>query len=127
MTCLLQVHDCIPQHLTFYHSTGDIPNQSSLTFTTGAGPSIAPALPPIKALLRKDALLAPSGAGTRLRGARAPILFDHAPYSLQSRLELRPEDVAAVVEAVVGPEPGGVPLWEVCGLVVGLWVVRFGL
>lgn len=33
---------------------------------------------------------------------------------MQARLELRPEDVAAVVEAVVGAEPGGVNVWEVC-------------
>lgn len=102
---------------------------SVASVTTGAGPSIAPALPPIKALLRKDALAAMPNAGTRLRGGRAPILFDHAPYSRQARLDLRPEDVQAVVEAVVGPEPGGVAVWEVrlCRLAFSLgallWVI----
>ncbi len=83
-------------------------------YTTGAGPSIAPYLPDIRTLLRKAALTNTTHANAaRQRITRAPLLFDHAPYSQQPRLELRGGDVAAVVEAVFGGDGGG-GVWQVC-------------
>lgn len=64
----------------------------------------------ISSLRRQRAGVTPEALrGSAQRRSAARLLFQHAPYSCQERLTLSASDVAAVVEAVAGPRPGGGP------------------